>query len=128
VALTCRVAAAGGACVFIPDAPDTNRIAFPTRWEWQSAGFGVVVILLMQLAMLHMTTDTKTPQTGRTSLQLHQEELEELERLLDGLSRCSRHRLLLACVRQGLRAFRNDPALVAEGLRDLGVRLRTPTT
>ena len=81
----------------------------------------------MHFAIVNMTTDAKTPQAGRTSLQLTHEELEELERLLDTLSRCSRHRLLLACVRQGLRMFRDNPALVVEYLRDRGVRLRTQT-
>lgn len=62
-------------------------------------------------------------------LHLRVEDIAACEDLLDNFTHCSRHRLLVACVRRGLREFQLDPAEVIELLpaqRGVPVRLRSP--
>lgn len=65
------------------------------------------------LLVKQMNNPTKFHRQHRTSIELSAGDISLLEAVLDRLSRCSRHRLLLACVRIGLEHATRDPALVA---------------
>lgn len=62
----------------------------------------------------------------RTALQLRVSDLRRLDTLLDKLSRCSRHGLLIAAIRCGLEEFEDRGAEYAAKFLPAGGKARAP--
>lgn len=59
---------------------------------------------------------TRRARPWLTSVILHAEDRAAADAILDGVTRCSRHALLVAALRFGLATFRQDPASLAAHL------------